>query len=47
MSFFSFYLSCFFFYKAREQEDETGSARGGRGSNWHQWQEVVGKAVGR
>jgi hypothetical protein len=40
---FSFYLSCFFFYKVGEQEDGTGSGVGG----CHQWEgEVAEKRVG-
>jgi hypothetical protein len=41
----SFYLLCFSFYKIREQEGRTGSARGG-GAN-HQWEGGDGGERGR
>jgi hypothetical protein len=45
---FSSYLLCLFFYKIREQEGRTGSARGSvvGGASTVGWREVAGKGVG-
>jgi hypothetical protein len=42
-SWFSFYLSCFFFYKIRVQEGGTDSALGSGCHQW--WGEVAEKGV--